>query len=504
MDESSADAERRDLTTEELAEKRKGATIWSFVMTGGQSVLRIVMQLILAALLGPEAFGLLALALVYVMLVQILLDQGMGTAIIQRQNLESSHLDSGFWMLIGLSTVLTMGAIAGAGLWADFQREPDLELIVIVLSLLIPFRALTVVQEAVLKRELDYKSLAIRGNLALAVSGVVGITAALMGAGVWALVYEQLANAGVELIVLWSVSTWRPRWRFSKRHARELLSFSIGTFVGAAGVFALTRGEALIVGRYFGTTSVGLYRFAWRIVYSVIELVINPLQNVAFSVLSRLQDDREAFAESLLDTLRTASIMLIPVMGVVAGAGPDLLSTVGEEWEPATPALLLLCVYGVASVATLVVPPTLSALGYPFRLAGWVWAIAIVALSALTVIGFTLEDDTVERQLIAIAAANVGVFALVGGISGLVVVSKHTGITVRRLMEPLGRPIVAGLIAFGVVASANWIGVSAIDAPFIRLLITGTIGTVVAGLALVTVDPTARGYAISGLEKVRG
>jgi hypothetical protein len=120
------------------------------------------------------------------------------------------------------------------------------------------------------------------------------------------------------------------------------------------------------------------------------------------------------------------------------------------------------------------------------------------------VIGFTFEDDTIERQLIAIAAANVGVFALVGGISGLVVVSKHTGITLRRLMEPLGRPIVAGLVAFGVVAGANWVGVSAIDAPFIRLLITGTTGTVVAGLALVAVDPTARGYATSGLEKVRG
>jgi len=491
------------MDSEELAAKRKGATIWSFVMTGGQSVLRIVMQLILAALLGPEEFGLLALALVYVMLIQILLDQGMGTAIIQRQNLETSHLDSGFWMLIGLSTVLTVGAVAGAGLWADFQREPDLEMIVVVLSLLIPFRALTVVQEAVLKRDLDYKSLAIRGNLALVVSGTVGITAALMGAGVWALVYEQLANAGVELLVLWSVSSWRPRWRFSRRHAKELLSFSIGTFMGAAGVFALTRGEALIVGRFFGTTSVGLYRFAWRIVYSVIELVINPLQNVAFSVLSRLQDDREAFAESLLDTLRTASIMLIPIMGIVAGAGPDLLSILGEEWEPATPALLLLCVYGVASVATLVVPPTLSALGHPYRLAGYVWAIALIALSGLTVIGFTFEDDTVDDQLIAIAITNVGVFSVVGGIIGLVVVSRHTGITISRLLEPLGRPIIAGLSAFGAVLAVNALGVADIGEPVVRFLITGTVGTLVAVAALVSVDPTARGFAVNGLEKVR-
>jgi O-antigen/teichoic acid export membrane protein len=482
------------MDAEEFAQRRRGATIWSFVMTGGQSVLRIVMQLILAALLGPEEFGLLALALVYVMLIQILLDQGMGTAIIQRQNLETAHLDSGFWMLISLSGVLTVAAIGFAGTWADFQREPDLELIVIVLSLLIPFRALTVVQEAVLKRELDYRSLAIRGNLALAVSGTVGITAALAGAGVWALVWEQLVNAGVELIVLWSVSSWRPRFRFSRRHARELLSFSIGTFLGAAGVFALTRGEALVVGRFFGTTSVGLYRFAWRIVYSVIELVINPLQNVAFSVLSRLQDDRDEFARSLLETIRTAAILLIPIMGVVAAAGPDLLSTVGEEWEAATPALLLLCVYGVASVATLTVPPTLSALGYPYRLAGFVWAIAIVALSALTVIGFTFEDDTIDRQLVAIAAANVGVFSVIGGIGGLVVVSRHTGITVRQLVEPLGRPLIAGLAAFGAVAAINVVGVADLDEPFIRLLITGTIGTIIATATLIAVDPTARGF----------
>lgn len=492
-----------EVSKEDLAERRRGATIWSFVMTGGQSVLRIAMQLVLAALLGPEDFGLLALALVYVMLIQILLDQGMGTAIIQRQNLETSHLDSGFWMLIGLSGVLTVGAIAGAGAWADFQREPDLQLIVIVLSLLIPFRALTVVQEAVLKRELDYRSLAIRGNLALVVSGVVGITAALAGAGVWALVYEQLANAAAELAVLWSVSSWRPRWRFSRRHARELLSFSVGTFMGAAGVFALTRGEALIVGRFFGATSVGLYRFAWRIVYSVIELVINPLQNVAFSVLSRLQGDRDEFAESLLDTLRTAAILLVPLMGIVAGAGPDLLSILGEEWEPATPALLLLCVYGVASVATMVVPPTLASLGYPFRLAAYVWLIAIISLSSLTVVGFAFESDTIDNQLIAIAISNVGVFTFVGGVIGLVVVSRHTGIGIGRLLEPLGRPLVAGLAAFGAVLAVNALGVEGVDEPVVRFLITGTVGTLVAAGALLSVEPVARGFAFSALEKVR-
>jgi O-antigen/teichoic acid export membrane protein len=487
----------------ELAERRRGATIWSFVMTGGQSVLRIVMQLILAALLGPDAFGLIAFALVYVMLIQILLDQGMGTAIIQREDLQGSHLDSGFWMLIGLSGFLTAGAVAFAGTWADYLREPDLELIVIVLSLLIPFRALTVVQEAVLKRELDYRSLAIRGNLALVVSGTVGITAALAGAGVWALVYEQLTNAAVELVVLWSVSSWRPRFRFSKSHARELLSFSIGTFLGAAGVFALTRGEALVVGRFFGTASVGLYRLAWRIVYSVIELVVNPLQNVAFSVLSRLQDNRDEFAASLLHTIRTAAVLLIPTLGVVAGAGPDMLSVIGEEWEPAAPALILMCIYGVAAVATLVVPPTLSALGHPYRLAGYVWSIAIVALSLLTVVGFSFENDTVDRQLVAIAATNVAAFSFIGGAGGLIVVSRHTGIRVRRLLEPLGRPIVAGLAAFGMVLAANALGIADLDEPIVRFLINGSIGTLVAGAALLAIDPFPRGIVVAGLEKVR-
>lgn len=490
------------MSDETLESRRRTAVVWSFLLTGGQTVLRTVVLFVMAALVGPEAYGLVALALAYVMFVQILLDQGLGAAIIQREDLQDEHLDSGFWMLIGVATGLSLATLGLAGWYADFQGIPELETVVLVLALLLPFRALTVVQEAILRRDLEYKSLAFRANFALVCSGAVGIAAALAGAEHWALVYEQLTNAGVQLIVLWSVSRWRPRFRFSAPHARQLLSFSFGTFLAAIGSFLLSRADSLLMGRYFGATAVGLYRFAWRVVFSLVDIVVNSLRGVAFSYLSRLQDDRDAFFDSTISTIRTGALLLVPALGVVAGAGPDLLAFVGDEWTPAGDALRLLCIYGTVSTFTFLAGPVLNALGKPYRFAAFVWFIAAITVTAFVLVGRAMQDNPVADQLLSITIVNVVMLGIVSAIISALLVGHALERPWTPFLTQFMRPSLAGLLAFGAVELANVIGVRNIGAPIVRLFINSSIGAIVAVAAAVALVPHARHMIRQGRDRL--
>ena len=165
---------------------------WAVVMNSGRRVMSTVFTFLLAALLGPHDFGVVAVALVFVAFVRMLLEQGFMTAIIQREDLDDAHLDSAFWLNLAWCLVLAVGCAFVAGWWADVNDMPQLGPVIQVLSLMIVIDGLQIVQQAVMERQLDFKRLAIRTNISVLLGGAVGIPLALAGAGVWALVGQQL------------------------------------------------------------------------------------------------------------------------------------------------------------------------------------------------------------------------------------------------------------------------------------------------------------------------
>ena len=199
---------------------------WAVVMNSGRRVMSTVFTFLLAALLGPHDFGVVAVALVFVAFVRMLLEQGFMTAIIQREDLDDAHLDSAFWLNLAWCVVLAGGCAFVAGWWADVNDMPELGPVIQVLSLMIVMDGLQIVQQAVMERQLDFKRLAIRTNISVLLGGAVGIPLALAGAGVWALVGQQLTMELVLVTLIWGMTTWHPRFRFSPRHARDLLGFS--------------------------------------------------------------------------------------------------------------------------------------------------------------------------------------------------------------------------------------------------------------------------------------
>lgn len=198
---------------------------WSTFEQWGREGASFLVFLILSRLLTPEAFGIVAIASMIILFGQIIGGLGFGTAIIQRKEMSSEHLDAAFWLGIVVGCVLTLVTIGTSNLIGEIFAQPQLTFVARWLAIQFLLGPLGAVHEAVLSREMEFRALAIRTNVAVLISGVVGVTMAFMGFEVWSLVAQSLVSGVVSVIVLWWASDVRIRFRFSLRHARDLFGF---------------------------------------------------------------------------------------------------------------------------------------------------------------------------------------------------------------------------------------------------------------------------------------
>jgi PST family polysaccharide transporter len=356
----------------------------------------------------------------------MLLEQGMAAAIIQRRDLRDEHLDAAFWMILAASTVLMGLSIAGSGWWASVNRLPDLAPVISALSVTVPLQGLAIVQRAIYQRDMDFRTLAIRTNASVVIGGVIGFVMAVGGFGVWALVGQQISTSAFGVLLLWSMSRWRPRMRFERDAARDLLGFSVMTLVGRLGVFTANRSDALLMGIFFGPTAVGLYRLADRIMNLWVSVAGRSIQSVALPELSRHQDDLPALRVAMLRCIRTTGTLAIPPLTVMAAGSAEVMRIIGTEWSEAAAPLSALCGFGIVASMTQLTAPLLQSLGRPRALAMLIWATAIPLTAAFCFAGVVLGDADTELQAFGIALSR---FVLIA----LVFLPLHTAIACRML-----------------------------------------------------------------------
>lgn len=424
----------------------RSAVGWSFVLSGGQQVFGFLITIVLAALLGPTAYGTVAMASVFILFTQIFLLQGLMPALIQRRDLTPQHLSSVFWFGLAISVALATVCALASGWWASVNRLPDLQPVIVALSVLIPVSALMVVQEAWLRRRLQFRELAVRTNISVVIGGVAGIGAALAGAGVWALVVQQITTQVVAVAVLWAVSDWRPSTHFAWPEVKALLPFTAASSVSAVGSFVNNQGDALIIGLFFGPEVVGLYRFGARIVLTVVEVLARSLQGVALPELSRLQHDREAIRRRLADLMSLAARTALPLLAVVAAVSPWFIPLLGDEWQPATTALMLLCAAGAMRVFATFSGPLLQALNRPYLLAVLVWVSAGLSASFFVIAGVLLEGASITRQVNGMALASVALFVVLVVINSWIM-RRFGGLAVVDQLRVMRVPMLSGALA---------------------------------------------------------
>ena len=249
-------------------------------MENGQ--FRLLCCLSWRAFLSPTAFGLVALATVFVYFAQIFIDQGFGDAVVQASNVDNTLLNTAFWTNLVTSLLIMVMSIVLSQAISNFYHEFRLMLVIRWLSLSFVFSALSRVQEALLRRRLNFRSLAIRSLVATLGSGAVAISVAVLGGGVWSLVSKLLLYVIIGSAALWGISGWRPGFSFSWESFKRLYSYGIN-IVGSNFVDFFSRNsDNLLIGYFLGATVLGYYNLAYSLLLAVTEMLIVVPNAVVF------------------------------------------------------------------------------------------------------------------------------------------------------------------------------------------------------------------------------
>jgi PST family polysaccharide transporter len=329
---------------------------WSSISHFGRRGLSLITTIVLARLLAPADFGLVAMAAVVIGFIELFKDLGTATAVIQRKDPTQGLLASVFWLNSGFGLAAAMVLCLLAPLLGAFYREPQVIPIMQALSLSFLLSGLSNVQMSLLERNLEFDKLARIEIGTTLFATLVGITAAFLGHGAWSLVYQMLAGNFLGTLLFWSASRWRPSWQFDWPEIRSVMAFSLNLTGGNIFNYFARNADKLLIGRFLGVQDLGYYDLAYRLMQFPLQGISAVIGRVMFPLYSRMQDDAGQFGRTYLKVASAIALISFPLMlGLTALAGPFVLTLFGAAWTPVIPLLLILAPLGaVQSIATTV------------------------------------------------------------------------------------------------------------------------------------------------------
>lgn len=426
-----------------LRKRAARGAFWTAAGSWGYQLTTLIVFSILSRLLTPEAFGLVALALVFIALLKLVEEQGMADALVQREKLEPEHLDTAFWASVGLGLFLALLLSLGSTFIARLVNEPDLAPVLTWLSLSLVIGGFSNVQRAILTRELRFASLTARTLSSVVAGGIAGVIAAFAGLGVWSLVIEIITRQTAAVVVLWTASAWRPTWRFSRSHFRELFSFGSNVVGFKLLRFGERRIDNLMIGSLIGAAALGFYVVAYRLLNLIINITTSVVGSVAFPVLSRIQDNVDQVRRAYYKVVRMTALMAFPAfLGLIAIAPEATRLVFGDQWDASVPVMRVLAVAGLAQSVLLVNGVLLKSLGRPG------WRLAIMTVGVVVLIGaFAVA---VQWGIVAVAAALVVVTYAMAP-AWLAAVHRLIRLSPLAYVRQIGPPLVASLLMTGLV-----------------------------------------------------
>jgi len=434
--------------TDILKRRSLKALAWSASESLALAALSLGVFVVLARLLQPVDFGVVALAGVFIYSFNLIIGTSFADALVQRLELEPGHMDAAFWTTMVAALLLAAASVAGAGYVAAALDEPQLAQVLPWLALSLPLNVVATVQTALFRRALQFRVIAIRSVIGRTVGAAVGVGMALAGFGVWALVGQQLAGAAVTNIALAIRSPWRPRLRFSFTRMRELGGF--GFHVSASQVINGMSEQAVtfLVGVFFGTTQLGYFTIAWRMVQLIRALIGSAVYHVGFSAFSRLQGDREAMANAVLQSTRFACLFGFPISaGIALLAGPLIALLFGTRWLASEQMLVLLALEMLPGFYVIFFAACFRAMGRP----GWTLALSLAYALAGVASVVLLAPWGLD---IVVAAWVVRTILLLP--VQVILLRRLLQVRLRRILMPTVAPAIASAVMSVAVGALVW------------------------------------------------
>lgn len=321
---------------------------WTFVQQFGNQLIGFVVSLILARLLTPEDFGLIGMITVLVAIGNALLQGGLTKSLIRSEALTSSDYSTVFYFNLASSVLIYLIAFFFAPLIAKFYSKPVLVEIIRMYCITFIISAFSAVQLAILTRKMDFKSQTLIAIPASIVGGATGIVLALLGYGVWSLVWSSIVTAIANVIQLWIYSGWWPRREFSaeifKRHFNYGYKLTISELLDRFfnNIFLV------VIGKYFAAAQVGLYTRAETMKQLPVNNISKALDKVTFPLFVSIQNEEERLKKIYKKIMQMVIFLVTPILVLLAVlAEPTFRFLFTEKWLPAVPYFQILCVTGI-------------------------------------------------------------------------------------------------------------------------------------------------------------
>lgn len=311
---------------------RKGL-IWSVGGEFGYLIISLIVNIILARILGPEEFGVMAIAYFFIAISQVLSESGLSGALVRKPDATETDNSTIFIFNLGVSVILYILLYFGSSFVESFYDVAKLGLYLKVLGILLLINAFRIIQQVKLVKALDYRTISKIKLLAVSVSSILAIVLALQGFGIWALIVMQLLNAFITTALFWISQGGLQKYVFSLESFKELYSFGLFTTLSSLLDTAFDNVYQLILGKYFSLNQTGLYYQGKKLTEVSVSLVKSTTIGIVFAALSKIQEDKKQFDAMYTNTNRIFTVIVgVICMLIYIYATEILLITYGDKW----------------------------------------------------------------------------------------------------------------------------------------------------------------------------
>lgn len=373
--------------------------IWKLLERCSVQVVTFIVTIVLARILVPEDYGLIALVLVFVNISNVIVDGGLNMALVQKKDADNVDFSTIFFTSLLFATFLYILLFVFAGSIAEFYEKPELVPVIRVLGISLFFYAMSSIQKAFLSRHLLFKNLFYSSLGAVVVSGVVGIWMAKMGYGVWALVVQNLTVQIVTTIIMWFTVKWRPQLVFSFERFKGLFNFGWKIFASNFLINLFVNIRSLIIGKVYTASELGYFDRGKQFPALIIENINASIQAVIFPVLSGEQDNIQTVKAMVRRSIKISTFIIFPlVIGLIVTAEPLIRTLLTDKWTGAVPFIQIF------SLAYMLMPMQVANLQ---------------AIQALGFSGTTLKMELIKKAIeliILVITIQISVTAIAWGI----------------------------------------------------------------------------------------
>jgi PST family polysaccharide transporter len=444
---------------------------------------RFLTSIVLARLLTPDDFGVVAVALIIMTVLDRFRDMGTGAAIIQRREVDAGLLNAVFLLNVVMGLTMSGLIFAFAAPIASAMGNPDAAVVIMAFAGIAVITALGQIHQSLLRRRMQFRRIAVITALAAVVNAATSVVAALAGLTYWALVLGTAIGTAVSTVMLWICDPWRPTRDVSWSGLRSIAWYSWHIFLSDLLFLVWNQLDKVIVGRFVGPTGLGLYTMGQRVVTTPLTALSSVIDEVTFPAFSRRQDDDAALRSGFTRTAAVVALVIFPLMaGIAVLAEPFISVVLGDQWAALVPIIWVLAPAGAIQAVTVNSGQLMLAKGR----SDWTYRWGVLYVVVL---------GTLELVMSRWGATGVAL----GFAVGAALLTPFSLMLAFRLVHMRLRDYVAALLPYammsavmaGVVALVSWLASQAGAVDLLRLVVAVLAGVAAYGLQVLVWRPPA-------------